>query len=67
VEVGRYHSLVIPPDYLPTGFVRTAWVQEDGTIMGIRHQSEPTYGVQFHPESVLTPAGQRILHNFLER
>jgi anthranilate synthase/aminodeoxychorismate synthase-like glutamine amidotransferase len=67
VEVGRYHSLVIPPDHLPPGFVRTAWVQEDGTIMGIRHESEPTYGVQFHPESVLTPAGQRILHNFLER
>jgi anthranilate synthase/aminodeoxychorismate synthase-like glutamine amidotransferase len=67
VEVGRYHSLVIPPDHLPPGFVRTAWVQEDETIMGIRHESEPTYGVQFHPESVLTPAGQRILHNFLER
>jgi anthranilate synthase component II len=67
VEVGRYHSLVIPPDHLPPGFVRTAWVPEDGTIMGIRHESEPTYGVQFHPESVLTPAGQRILHNFLER
>jgi anthranilate synthase/aminodeoxychorismate synthase-like glutamine amidotransferase len=67
VEVGRYHSLVIPPDHVPPGFVRTAWVQEDETIMGIRHESEPTYGVQFHPESVLTPAGQRILHNFLER
>lgn len=66
VEVGRYHSLVIPPDHIPPGFVRTAWVQEDGTIMGIRHESQPTFGVQFHPESVLTPSGQRILHNFLE-
>jgi anthranilate synthase/aminodeoxychorismate synthase-like glutamine amidotransferase len=66
VEVGRYHSLVIPPDHIPEGFVRTAWVQEDGTIMGIRHASHPIYGVQFHPESVLTPSGQRILLNFLE-
>jgi anthranilate synthase/aminodeoxychorismate synthase-like glutamine amidotransferase len=67
VEVGRYHSLVIPPDHIPPGFVRTAWVQDDGTIMGIRHESNPIYGVQFHPESVLTPNGQRILLNFLER
>jgi anthranilate synthase/aminodeoxychorismate synthase-like glutamine amidotransferase len=67
VEVGRYHSLVIPPDHIPAGFVRTAWVQEDGTVMGIRHESDPIYGVQFHPESVLTPSGQRILLNFLER
>ena len=67
VEVGRYHSLVIPPDHIPQGFVRTAWVQDDGTIMGIRHTTDPIYGVQFHPESVLTPSGQRILLNFLER
>jgi anthranilate synthase/aminodeoxychorismate synthase-like glutamine amidotransferase len=67
VEVGRYHSLVIPPDHIPEGFVRTAWVQDDGTVMGIRHVSDPIYGVQFHPESVLTPSGQRILLNFLER
>ena len=66
VEVGRYHSLVIPPDHLPTPFVRTAWVVDDGTIMGIRHESLPVYGVQFHPESVLTPAGHRLLRNFLE-
>ena len=67
VEVGRYHSLVIPPDHIPQGFVRTAWIQDDGTIMGIRHSTDPIYGVQFHPESVLTPSGQRILLNFLER
>jgi anthranilate synthase/aminodeoxychorismate synthase-like glutamine amidotransferase len=66
VEVGRYHSLVIPPDHLPEHFVRTAWVESDGTIMGIRHEQLPVYGVQFHPESVLTPTGHRLLRNFLE-
>jgi len=66
VEVGRYHSLVIPPDQLPRQFVRSAWVVDDGTIMGIRHESLPVFGVQFHPESVLTPAGHRVLRNFLE-
>jgi len=66
IEVGRYHSLVIPQTDIPAGFVRSAWVQDDGTVMAIRHESQPTFGVQFHPESVLTPAGQRILHNFLE-
>lgn len=67
VEVGRYHSLVIPADRLPRDFVRTAWVEEDGTIMGVRHVRWPVFGVQFHPESVLTPSGQRLLQNFLER
>ena len=65
-EAGRYHSLVIPPDALPTGFVRSAWATDDGAIMGIRHEHWPVFGVQFHPESVLTPAGHRILQNFLE-
>ena len=66
IEVGRYHSLVIPPDHIPPAFVRSAWVEEDNTVMGIRHESQPIYGVQFHPESVLTPAGHRLLRNFLE-
>ncbi len=66
VELGRYHSLVIPPDALPRDFVRAAWVPEDDTIMAIRHQSLPVFGVQFHPESVLTSAGHRLLRNFLE-
>ena len=65
-EAGRYHSLVIPPDALPNGFVKSAWVAGDGTIMGIRHETWPAWGVQFHPESVLTPVGQRLLQNFLE-
>jgi anthranilate synthase/aminodeoxychorismate synthase-like glutamine amidotransferase len=66
IEVGRYHSLVIPPDHLPTSFVRSAWVADDNTVMGIRHETLPVFGVQFHPESVLTPAGHRLLRNFLE-
>jgi len=66
VEVGRYHSLVIPPDDLPRGFVRTAWVIDDGTVMGVRHEQWPVFGVQFHPESVLTPVGHRLLQNFME-
>lgn len=65
-EVGRYHSLIIPADALPDGFVRTAWAMDDNAVMGIRHEHWPVFGVQFHPESVLTPAGHRILQNFLE-
>jgi anthranilate synthase/aminodeoxychorismate synthase-like glutamine amidotransferase len=66
LEAGRYHSLVIPPDALPKEFVRSAWVVQDETVMGVRHQSLPIFGVQFHPESVLTPVGQRLLQNFLD-
>ena len=66
LEVGRYHSLVIPAGDVPPGFVRSAWVTGEDTVMAVRHESEPTFGVQFHPESVLTPAGHRILQNFLE-
>jgi anthranilate synthase/aminodeoxychorismate synthase-like glutamine amidotransferase len=66
LEAGRYHSLVIDPSAVPTDFVTTAWVENDNTIMGIRHTSQPIFGVQFHPESVLTSTGHRILQNFLE-
>jgi anthranilate synthase component 2 len=65
-EVGRYHSLVIKKDGMPNGFQLSAWVEGDGTVMGVRHESWPVSGVQFHPESVLTPAGHRLLQNFLE-
>jgi anthranilate synthase/aminodeoxychorismate synthase-like glutamine amidotransferase len=65
-DAGRYHSLVIPKDGMPGGFVVTASVEGDGTIMAIRHVEQPVFGVQFHPESVLTPIGQRLLRNFLE-
>ena len=65
-DAGRYHSLVIAPDAVPDGFSVTARVEGEGTIMGIAHREHPTYGVQFHPESVLTTVGHRILRNFLD-
>lgn len=63
-EATRYHSLVIAPESLPDVLVANAWT-EDGTVMGVRHVSHPTYGVQFHPESVLTLEGMRLLANFV--
>ena len=65
-EAGRYHSLVIARDAMPEDFVVSAWVAADETIMGVRHKTRPIFGVQFHPESVLTPVGHRLLQNFLE-
>ena len=60
---GRYHSLAIIKDTMPDCLIADAWT-EDGEIMGLHHVSHPTYGVQFHPESVLTPSGKRLLRNF---
>jgi len=62
----RYHSLVVADEALPVDLVVSARTKEDGTIMGLRHQSWPVHGVQFHPESILTGEGRRILRNFLE-
>jgi anthranilate synthase/aminodeoxychorismate synthase-like glutamine amidotransferase len=62
--VGRYHSLVAVAESLPESLVVTATTPE-GEIMGVRHRREPTEGVQFHPESILTPDGPRLLENFL--
>jgi anthranilate synthase/aminodeoxychorismate synthase-like glutamine amidotransferase len=62
--VGRYHSLVAVPESLPDSLVVTATTPE-GEVMGVRHRREPTEGVQFHPESILTPDGPRLLENFL--
>jgi anthranilate synthase component 2 len=63
---GRYHSLVISNDQLPEELEVAARTREDGTIMAVRHRSYPVHGVQFHPESVLTDEGRRILRNFLD-
>jgi len=61
----RYHSLVVESDSLPKVFRRTAWT-EDGVVMGIQHRRHRLYGIQFHPESIMTPHGKDILRNFLE-
>ena len=61
----RYHSLIVE-EPLPEGFIVTARTVE-GEIMGIRHKTYPLEGVQFHPESILTSEGKKILRNFLER
>ena len=68
IEATRYHSLVIDPPTLPRDFLVDAWsTAPDGTreIMAIRHRTLPVYGVQFHPESFLTPAGYDLLRAFL--
>lgn len=62
--VGRYHSLVVRKGSLPPELVADA-SSEDEEIMGLRHKKHPTHGVQFHPESILTPCGKKLLKNFL--
>jgi anthranilate synthase component 2 len=63
-EAGRYHSLVVLRDDLPAELALTAWT-EDGLVMATQHRELPRFGVQFHPESILTPEGPRIVENFL--
>lgn len=64
-EATRYHSLIVKRETLPDCLEITAETAE-GEIMGLRHKSLPVHGVQFHPESILTIEGKRILKNFLE-
>ena len=61
----RYHSLVGQKESIPMSLKVTATAMDDGEIMGIRHIEYPIEGVQFHPESILTPSGSRIIQNFL--
>jgi anthranilate synthase component II len=63
-DAGRYHSLVVAADALPDELEVTAWTA-DGVVMAVQHRSLPRFGVQFHPESILTPEGPRIVENFL--
>jgi len=63
----RYHSLVADREGLPPELVVTAESQDDGCIMGVRHRRFPIEGVQFHPESILTREGAKIIGNFLSR
>ena len=64
-QATRYHSLVVERHSLPEELLVTAWVAE-GEIMGMRHRTLPVWGVQFHPESILTQGGKELLQNFLD-
>jgi len=64
-EAVRYHSLVIDKKSLPEDIEITAWTEEDDEIMGIEHKKYPIYGIQFHPESILTQYGKKLLANFV--
>ncbi len=61
----RYHSLVVDRDSLPDELEITAWL-EDGTIMGLQHRELPIHGVQFHPESIASEHGHKMIQNFLD-
>jgi anthranilate synthase/aminodeoxychorismate synthase-like glutamine amidotransferase len=63
-EAGRYHSLIAERESIPAELEVTAWTAE-GEIMGVRHRKLPVEGVQFHPESILTPEGPRLMAHFL--
>lgn len=63
--VGRYHSLAADPETVPDCLLVTART-EDGEIMAVRHRRYPIFGVQFHPESILTPDGRKMLENFIK-
>jgi anthranilate/para-aminobenzoate synthase component II len=64
-EATRYHSLIVKRETLPDCLEITAWTEE-GEIMGLQHKEYPVHGVQFHPESILTQDGKRLLENFLK-
>ena len=66
VDVGRYHSLCVEHDAIPPELVETAWTDDEReVVMGVRHTKRPHVGVQFHPESILTPGGKAMIRNFL--
>lgn len=65
LQVGRYHSLVVDPGSLPAALEANAWTDDCETIMAIAHCEYPVFGVQFHPESILTEQGYAMLANFL--
>ena len=66
IPVARYHSLIVERESLPDCLEISSEL-EDGTIMGLRHKEYPVEGIQFHPESILTPEGHKMLANFLKR
>jgi anthranilate synthase component II len=64
ITAGLYHSWAVDPGYLPPS-LKVTGISEEGVIMGIRHQVYPLRGLQFHPESIMTPEGRRLLRNWL--
>jgi len=67
MQVMRYHSLVIEPSSMPASLTVTARAQDEPSeIHAVKHREHPVWGVQFHPESIMTPDGQQLLKNFLE-
>src|ERR1051325_7818796 len=66
LQASRYHSLVVAEETFPKDLEVSARTREEGIVMGLRHREWPIHGVQFHPESILTGEGRRILRNFLE-
>ncbi|PQL20948.1 aminodeoxychorismate/anthranilate synthase component II [Veillonella denticariosi JCM 15641] len=65
-EVARYHSLAIIDETIPSNLIITS-VTADGEVMSVEHKDYPIYGVQFHPESIMTPNGEQMIRNFLEK
>lgn len=63
MQAGRYHSLIIEPDQ--NNPLQVTAKTTDGLIMGVQHKEHPVYGVQFHPESILTPQGDKLIYNFI--
>ena len=66
ISVGRYHSLSLKEDTLPESLRIISKAMDDGEVMAVRHSDFNVYGLQFHPESILTPDGLKIIENFLE-
>ncbi|MFP4530883.1 MAG: anthranilate synthase component II [Halodesulfurarchaeum sp.] len=67
-EAGRYHSLGVERQNLPTCLEETAWTDDEPElVMGVRHEEKPHFGVQYHPESILTPKGKDIVEAFVAR
>jgi len=67
LQANRYHSLVVQKEGLPDELKVTALALDDAEIMGLRHSEYPIEGVQFHPESIMTPEGMKIVRNFVEK
>jgi anthranilate synthase component 2 len=65
-QATRYHSLAVEKRTVPAALETIAWSEDDDTIMALRHRQRPYWGVQFHPESILTPEGTVLLGNFLD-